>query len=316
MFPSPARPAFGRFVADQVDALARLDDVDVEVFAFPGGSPSRYLRAAAVARRRFHARRFDVVHAHFGLSAWPALAVPARVRAVTLHGSDLAHPRSAAITRAALPWLDLVGVVSAELGGQVPPWAARGGVQVLPCGVDLTRFGPLARAEARHALGLAPEVPCVLFPAAPARPEKRFDLAEAALAGARARLPAERAASVRLLSLGDVAPERVPLYVNAANVVVIPSDREGFGLACLEALACDVPVLSTPHGVAPAALQGLDGCHCGEFDAAEWAAAIAAHLGEEDPRVPGRERARAFSAEAMAERVLTSWRGLLVGAAR
>ena len=59
----------------------------------------------------------------------------------------------------------------------------------------------------------------------------------------------------------------MPLWLNAADAVLITSEREGYGLACVEALACDVPVMSTPVGVAPALLAGLDGCLCAPFDA-------------------------------------------------
>ena len=318
MYPSPERPALGRFVADQVAALRGCDGVSVEVHAFSGGSPLHYLRAARQARARFAGRRFDVVHAHFGLSAWPALAVSGAVHAVTLHGTDLSHPRSRAITLAALPWLDLIGVVSAELGAQVPLWSARAGVQVLPCGVDLTRFVPIPRADARAALGLDPDGRYVLFPSDPARPEKRFDLAQALVAGLSAMSSTARAGGppVQLLSLGNVPPERVPLYVNAAHAVVIPSDREGFGLACLEALACDVPVLSTPHGIAPEVLAGVSGCLSAAFAPPTWAQALTPHLRAEDPRVDGRGRALGYASEPMAQRVLSSWRGLLDGAGR
>ena len=68
-----------RFVRDQVEALRALDDVEVELFEFPPGR-ARYPRAARELRRRT-GRRFDVVHAHFGLTAWPALARPRRARA-------------------------------------------------------------------------------------------------------------------------------------------------------------------------------------------------------------------------------------------
>ncbi|HEX5146021.1 MAG TPA: glycosyltransferase, partial [Conexibacter sp.] len=73
MHPTAARPALGRFVQDQVDALRRLDGVDVELHAFSPGLRA-YPRAARELRRRFRGERFDVVHAHFGLTAWPALA--------------------------------------------------------------------------------------------------------------------------------------------------------------------------------------------------------------------------------------------------
>jgi teichuronic acid biosynthesis glycosyltransferase TuaC len=316
MYPTAEQPALGRFVADQVAALARLDGVSVEVFAFSGGSPAAYARAAALAQRRFRGRHFDVVHAHFGLSAWPALAISAGAHAVTLHGTDLSHPRSRPITLAALPWLDLIGVVSAELGRRVPLWSARAGVQVLPCGVDLSRFRTIPRHTARSALGLDLTGRYVLFPSDPARPEKRFDLAQelVAVAEAAGTMAPSGGPPVQLLSLRNVEPERVPFYVNAANAVVIPSDREGFGLACLEALACEVPVLATPHGIAPEALAGVPGCLCADFSAAAWSERLAPHLAAADPRTTGRESALRFSSDSMAERVLTSWRGLVAGA--
>jgi len=62
-----------------------------------------------------------------------------------------------------------------------------------------------------------------------------------------------------LLTLGAVAPELVRCGSNAANTVLVPSEREGFGLAVLEALACDVPVLATPVGVHPDALRASRG---------------------------------------------------------
>src|ERR1700710_455580 len=83
MYPSPARPALGSFVRDQVRALQRIAGLDVELHAFAGGGARGYVRAARELRRRFRGQRFDIVHAHFGLTAWPALAVGAGHRLVT-----------------------------------------------------------------------------------------------------------------------------------------------------------------------------------------------------------------------------------------
>jgi teichuronic acid biosynthesis glycosyltransferase TuaC len=300
MWPTASNPALGSFVRDQVDALRERDDVEVEVFAFP---PGRYLHAARELRRRHRGADFDVVHAHFGLTAWPALALRGPAHAVTLHGTDLRHPRSRRITRAALPFLDLVAAVSEDLARDVPGAGEGDGrgrrVAVLPCGVDLDRFAPIPRAEARARLGLPVDEPCVLFPADPARPGKRFD---------RAR---EVAGDARLLALGRVHPFEVPLYVNAANAVVVPSEREGFGLAVLEALACDVPVLATPVGIHPEALDGVDGTLCAAYDRGAWTAALEPHLRADDPRVAGRARAEPWSARRMAQRVIEAWSEVL-----
>src|SRR5581483_11698545 len=106
MYPTAERPALGVFVRDQVEALKLISDVEVEVFAFDPGNAAAYVRAARELRTRKD--RYEIVHAHFGLTAWPALAAHAQRRVVTLHGTDVTNPRSRAITRAALPRYDLV----------------------------------------------------------------------------------------------------------------------------------------------------------------------------------------------------------------
>ena len=291
MAATPADPARGAFVRTQVAALRRLGGADVELFEF---RPGAYVAAARALRTR---RGFDIVHAHFGLTAWPAFAVRGARRVVTLHGTDVRHPRSWRITRAALGRVDLVAAVSDELAALVRERRPSTEVAVLPAGVDLDRFHSLDRAESRSRLGLDPAARLALFPADPARPEKRAD---------RALAVAERAGA-QLLTLGRVPPDDVPLWVNAADATLVPSEREGFGLAVLEALACDVPVLATPVGIHPEALEGIPGTLCGAFDAEAWAAALHAA----PPRIEGRDRAARWSADAMAERVLAAWRSLV-----
>lgn len=303
MYPSAARPALGRFVQDQVEALRRIDGIEVELFAFPPGLRS-YPHAARELRRRYRRERFDVVHAHFGLTAWPALALRGAPHVVTFHGTDLAHPRSGRLSRAVVPLVTLAATVSASLAQLIPGAGTGRRVAVLPCGVDLNRFRPLPRAQARERLGLDPDGRYLLFPASPARPEKRFDDARAV------------AGDATLLVLDGVAPDEVPLWINAANAVVIPSEREGFGLAVLEALACDVPVVATPVGIAPLVLESVEGAHCGAFDATAWRSALAQHLAAADPRIAGRARAELFSAERMAQRVAVAWRALAEEAAK
>jgi len=294
MWPSDERPELGTFVRDQVDALRRVEGVEIDVFAFP---PGGYARAARDIRARHGGGDHDVVHAHFGLTAWVALALrgPAP-RVLTLHGRDLRHPRSRRITQAALGRMDLVAAVSRRLAETVP---GHHDVRVLPCGVDMRRFVPISRRSARERLGLPLDEPCLLFPADPARPVKRHDRAM------------DVADGTRLLSLGGVPPSEVPLWFNAANAVVLPTDAEGFGLAVLEALACDVPVLSTPVGNHPEALAGIAGAHCAPYDRDVWRAVVEPHLAAADPRVAGRARADQWSDDRMAELVVAAWRELL-----
>jgi teichuronic acid biosynthesis glycosyltransferase TuaC len=295
MWPSVDAPQRGVFVRGQVEALRRRPNVEIEVFSFPSG-PRALLRAIATIRRRTRAGApFDVVHAHFGLAALPALAARRGPVAVTLHGNDLFVRRSNVVTRAALPLTALPAAVSRAFSRNLPGAGVTRRVAVLPVGIALERFRPIPRAEARARLGLDPAGPYLLFPHDPARPLKRFD---------RAR---EAAGDVPLLTLGSVAPDDVPYWINAANAVLVPSQDEGFGLSVIEALACGVPAFGTPVGIHPVALHGIDGVLCEEWDRERWRAALRPVVEATDPRVDGRARAELFSADRMAERVVEAW---------
>jgi glycosyltransferase involved in cell wall biosynthesis len=298
MYPTRERPALGPFVRDQVEALRRRGDLEIELYAF-GPGPRALVRAAAGLRRRYRGRRFDVVHAHFGLTAWPAVLARLGPVAVTLHGNDLLVRRSYLATRAVLPFTALTIAVSREFSANLPGAGTTRRVAVLPVGIDLERFRPIPRVEARARLGLDRAGPYLLFPHDPSRPLKRYDRA------------VEAAGDARLLTLGGVAPAEVPYWINAANAVLVPSEKEAFGLSVLEALACDVPAFATPVGIHPVALGGIDGAYCAPWDREAWRAALRPHLAAADPRVAGRERARLFSADAMADRLVAAWRDLL-----
>jgi teichuronic acid biosynthesis glycosyltransferase TuaC len=297
--PSEAKPQLGRWVRDQVDEV-RKRGIEVDLFSFPPGR-GEYIPATRRLRALLRRERFDLVHAHYGLAGWCAKLAGAAPLLVTFHGTDVRHGVVGPLSRR-LAWrVDLVAGVSRALFApedERPGLPAVPGSAVLPCGPDLERFGPEPRAEARRALGLEPEGRYLFFPASPVRPEKRHDRA----------VELARRCEADLLSGGSIEPERMPTWINAADAVLVTSEYEGFGMAAVEALACDVPVLSTPVGISPYALAGIDGCLCAPFEVEAWAAVADRHLGEPDPRVGGAIRAASLSAARMAERVIVAYR--------
>jgi teichuronic acid biosynthesis glycosyltransferase TuaC len=297
--PDDSAPQRGRWVRDQIDEVRR-HGIDVDVFSFPPGR-HEYIPATRRLRALLRRERFDLVHAHYGLPGWCARLAGARPLIVTFHGTDVRHGVVGPLSRR-LAWrVDLVAAVSRALFAPEdgrPGLPRVPGSAVLPCGPDLSRFEPMPRPRAREALGLDPDGRYLFFPANPARAEKRHDRAAEVAA----------ACGADLLTGGSIEPEQMPLWLNAANAVLVTSDYEGFGMVAVEALACEVPVLSTPVGIAPYALGGIEGCLCARFDAAAWSAAARPHLDSPDPRVAGAARAASLSAARMAERAIEAYR--------
>jgi len=303
--PDAMTPQRGRWVRDQVEEIKRLG-IDVESFEFPPGK-GQYLPATKRLRRLLRRQHFDLVHAHYGLAGWCALLAGGRPLVVSFHGTDVRHWLVGALSRR-LAWrTDLVGAVSRALfiseNGR-PGLPAVPGAAILPCGPDLRRFHSVDREDARRQLDLEPAGRYLLFPANPARAEKRHDRA----------VELARACRAELITGGAIDPDQMPLWINAANAVIVTSDYEGFGLAAIEALACDVAVLSTPVGVAPYALDGIDGTLCAPFEIERWRDAAEPLLDSPDPRVHGAARAQTLSAARMAERAVEAYRAVLASA--
>ncbi|MEX0749944.1 MAG: glycosyltransferase [Dehalococcoidia bacterium] len=143
-------------------------------------------------------------------------------------------------------------------------------IAVVPCGVDLERFYPMDKEQARRALELKDGDRIILF-VGRIEPLKGIDILISAAAqlhedenfrvlivGGDGRAEAElaqlRALAERLdidhhiSFVGAVPHEDLPMYYNAADVCVVPSYYESFGLVAVEAMACGVPVVASRVG--------------------------------------------------------------------
>jgi glycosyltransferase involved in cell wall biosynthesis len=352
LYPAPARPGFGRFVARQMETLAARGDWDVTVIN-PIGLPlppfsamGRYKMLAAVppletggalpvhhprfllvpglsgrfnpwaiARavlplaRRLHAEApFDLVDAQFFYPDGPAAAQIAAAlglpHAIKARGSDihlwgekpaaLAQMRRAAHTASAV--LAVSGALARDMDGLglAPP----AGITVHYTGLDHARFQPVPRSAAREKLAAS-------LPALPLRSGERLAVCVGALipikgqalaiealtslpgdiqlalagtgsdeAALRTRAAAHGVAS-RVHVLGSVSHEALPVLLSAADVMVLPSEREGLANAWIEALACGTPLVIPPVGGAPEVVDCPAAGRLAERTPAAIAAAIA-----------------------------------------
>ncbi|MGI8631605.1 MAG: glycosyltransferase [Solirubrobacterales bacterium] len=250
MYPSPEAPALGTFVEQQVESIRRLG-VETDTMTIEGWrGRARYVSALPELWRRLHRGEYDVLHAHY---AFAGLIARAQVRCPTVlthYGFEVFTTWQAPLCRMSRGWFDEVIVQSDEMRSRLGAPSAH----VIPCGVDLERFAPRPREEARRRLGLPMDRRLVLWAGA-RRPEKRFDVAERTMA-----LLAQRRTDTDLVLLEGRPHDQVPAHLNACDLLLLTSDAEGSPNIVKEALASGLPVVSTPVGDVPDLIGGLDGC--------------------------------------------------------
>jgi D-inositol-3-phosphate glycosyltransferase len=227
---------------------------------------------------------YDVIHTHYWLSGWvgsklaPRWGVPHITMFHTLgkvkNQSRLGERESSLrIETEARVMADADAVVVASLQEKanmsrlykrVPRR-----VEVIPCGVDLDHFKPMNQAQARQELGLA-ESPLLLF-VGRIEPLKGIPILLNAVAGLEEKdglrvlvvggdsqsgnelerlssMAAQLGIGERVSFVGSVDHMRLPLFYNAADVCVVPSYHESFGMVAVEALACGTPVVASRVG--------------------------------------------------------------------
>jgi D-inositol-3-phosphate glycosyltransferase len=210
-------------------------------------------------------------------------------------------------------------------------------ISIIPCGVDLELFRPLPRDQARALLNLPMETKIVLF-VGRLEPIKGVDILLDALAhldcdgcqglalvvgGNVDSTEAARLLAIRdQLGLGDSVrlvgaqeQRNLPYFYAAADVCVVPSFYESFGMVAIEAMACGLPVIASRAGGLQFTVQdGQNGLLVPPGDSIALAAALQQLLTDEEMRsrlsAGGRRSASAYSWKRVAQGMTGVYGGL------
>jgi teichuronic acid biosynthesis glycosyltransferase TuaC len=238
------------FVKRQVASLANLQ-VDMRTFFLHSRtSPQALLRDWGRFKREVRQFHPHLIHAHYGSVTSLFCVVSSNIPLViTFRGSDLNGNRDSGILRSYVAQLlsqisclgaERVICVSHRLRNRL--WWRRSRAVVIPTGVDLHLFHPRPKDQARALLGWEQGVPIVVFHGGNFPRHKGLPFVLAAV-----RVAEEAVGLIRLMIL-DVPPELVPYCLSAADCLALASVNEGSPNIVKEALACNLPVVSTDVG--------------------------------------------------------------------
>jgi glycosyltransferase involved in cell wall biosynthesis len=180
-----------------------------------------------------------------------------------------------------------------------------GDCHVIPHGVDVDLFAPTDQRTAQAELGWDPDRRHVLFPYSTTTDVKDYPRAERVVAAADERL--DRPVDLQIVT-GEPY-QRMPVYMNAADALVLTSKWEGSPNATKEAMACNLPVVATDVGDVADQLDGVTHSTTCESDPELTEALVdVLRVGE---RSNGRETAREYSLERMGERIVDVYESVL-----
>ena len=247
---------------------------------------------------------YDIIHTNSGLAAPFALLQPQRPIVQTLWGTDLMGDYLGGyyseLLKYGLRGFDEVIVrndaMNKELGG---------GAHVIPAGVDMAKFDEIPRADAQKEIGWEPGGRYVLFPYSPDNERKNYPLAQQVVDRANEQL----AEPVELRTVSRVDHERIPYYLNASQALLLTSRLEGSPNTVKEALACNVPVVSTDVGDVRQRLDGVDVSMVAADPAALVDGLVAAV--EAGGRCAGRQQVESLSWTRVSRRIIDVYEAVL-----
>lgn len=261
----------------------------------------QYLRFYGRLLREVRRGDYDLVHGNFGLVAPFALSQPVRPVVLSFWGTDV-HGEYGWVSERCAKHADARVVMSEEMAAELPTDS-----HVIPHGVDFDLFRPIPRQEALAEFGWDPDHRHVLFPYEPSRGVKDYPRAERVVDAARDRL----SVPVELHAVHGVPHDHIPQYMNAADALLLTSKWEGSPNAVREALACNLPVVSTDVGDVSHRLDGVSlSSVCRDDDELVEQLVTVLERGE---RSNGRETATDLSLQGMGDQLIDVYEDVLAG---
>jgi len=293
----------GDVVKNQGDSLIKAG-IDLEYFLIKPGFWN-YLYAIRKLRNVFSNGHYDLTHAHYSLCGFIAGLAGCKPLVVSLMGSDI-YP--SVFARAFIKlfirykWSETIVKTL-----QMKELLGIERVHIIPNGVDIERFKPINRGNARQHIGYKSDKKLIIFIAVKDRAEKNLGLAMDAIKSLNDN-------NVDFKHIYNVANSEIPYYLNAADILLLTSRREGSVNVVKEAMACNCPVVSTDVGDVKWVLGDTEGCYITAFEPEDIADKIKAVL-DFGRRTNGRNRIfdLGLDSQNIAERLIRIYQKVING---
>ena len=267
-------------VKSQAESL-KNKGIELKIFPIIGKGVWGYLKNIPELKKQIAIFKPDIVHSHYSFCGIIAALASRKIPVVTsLMGSDTHQSK---ITKFIIKFFsDYRWTKTIVKSEDMKIRLGLNNAGVLSNGVDLNLFHPLDKKECRINLGLESDKKYVLFVSKPDRKEKNYALAQATIDKVKIN-------SVELKIIYNIDHSLIPVYLNAADVLLLTSKWEGSPNIVKEAMACNLPVVATKVGDIEYLFENTEGYYYTDSDPDKLAEKIN-HILDNDIKPNGRQR--------------------------
>jgi len=264
--------------------------IDLQFFPIKGKGVFGYLSNIPKLRKKIKKEKYDLIHAHFVLSAWVSLLTFTKQKLiVSFMGSDtygdvdingkitLSSYLNIFLAKLIQPFVDHIIVKSKNLEDYV---YLKRKCSTIPNGVNLSKFINLDYLLTRKELGFEKNKRYILFLADKRNDRKNYKMLEDAFSLIRND-------EYIIINPFPISHELVIKYLNAADVLAFTSYLEGSPNLVKEAMACNLPIVSVNVGDTEWLLSNVSNSYVTNYNIQEFAKKLVVVL-ESNKRSNGR----------------------------
>lgn len=253
MYPTQDRIYLGIFVKEQISYYAEKYNINPDVYFIDGGKSNlNYLKSIFEINRLLSKNHYDLVHIHFGLSGMfllinPFIKVPV---VVTLHGCDIQSYHGEGLTQKISKIIVRKSTRAIILNDNMATLLAahKHKLVKIPCGIDISLFnlGRCNQNKTSFVIG---------FPSSRDRHEKNYPFFKTVISNLE-----KQGYNIEIVEFTNFTRDEVVENLSKLDCLLMTSFTEGSPQIIKEALACNVPIISTRVGDVDMLLQDVDNC--------------------------------------------------------
>ncbi len=284
MFPDKKSPCYGIFIKEQIETIMKYHSIDYDIYFIDGRKNKwNYIKSISKIHNMILHNKYDLIHIHYGLAG---LFLLKKMRnkipvVITLHGGDIQKTQKKYIqvflTKKILKKIDFAITLNDKMNDEVKQFVAR--TEVIPCSIDTELFIPPVNRSRNTPLK-------VIFPSSKERIEKNYSLFKEVLNLYKQKYSID----LQCIELNKKSRQQVVELFQIADVMLMTSYSEGSPQVVKEAMACNLPVISTKVGDVDYLLNGVKGSSVVDNKATSLSEALFLSLNGQISGIEGRER--------------------------